>query len=164
MAISNPKDLFLYELSAMYDAEKKTGSWLNEISGKIRESKLQEIVRSEQQECQQATKKLESCFQAFGGRPQDVSCMITDGMKSQFQHFMSQQPSPEVMDMYTAGWMLQGAAFCIATYRGLMGKALGMGQVQCAQALDSILVSDLECAGRLERVSHEMGQRVMAAA
>jgi ferritin-like metal-binding protein YciE len=164
MAISSPADLFLYELSGMHDAEKKTTAWKGEISGQIRNGNLQQIMRTEQQEGQQKIKNMEACFQALGRQPQDVPCLAVDGMRAEFQQFMSQNPSPEVLEMYTVGAALKLSHFGLGSYKGLVDKAMVMGETQCAQILQSNLVMKEESTGRLERISHEMNQRVMATA
>jgi ferritin-like metal-binding protein YciE len=164
MAINSPSDLFLYELSGAYDAEKKATAWKGEIADQIRDSNLQQIIRVEQQEGQQRVKNLEACFQALGTQPRDVSFLHVDGMRAEFQQFMSQQPSPGALEMYTVGSLLKMSHVGIAGYKDLVDKAMTMGQSQCAQILQGNLVMKEEGTGRLERISHEMNRRVMATA
>ncbi|NJC72115.1 DUF892 family protein [Planosporangium thailandense] len=164
MAISNPKDLLLYEMSGVLDAEKKTAAWKGEIAGQIRNGNVQQMFRAEQQEGQQRIKNLESCFQALGGRPSDVPCLMVDGVRAEAQQFMSQQPSPECLEMFAVGTMMKLSAYGSGAYAGLVDKATSMGQTQCAQILASNLVMKEESVGRLKRISHEMNQRVMATA
>jgi ferritin-like metal-binding protein YciE len=68
------------------------------------------------------------------------------------------------MEMYTVGMMLKSGHFGIGSYKGLIDKALLMGDARCAQLLQSNLVIDEESTGRCERIGHEMSQRVMATA
>jgi ferritin-like metal-binding protein YciE len=56
------------------------------------------------------------------------------------------------------------AHYGIGTYRGLVDKAVVMGETRCAQTLQANLVRKEESAGRLERIGHDMNQRVMATA
>jgi ferritin-like metal-binding protein YciE len=164
MAINSPADLFLFELSGMHDAEKKKAAWKGEISGQIREGNLQQVTRVEQQESQQKVKNLESCFQALGTQPRDVPCLAVDGMRADYQQFMSQNPSPETMEMFTVGAMLKASHYGLGSYKSLIDKAMIMGETQCAQLLQTNLVISEESTGRLERIGHEMSQRVMATA
>jgi ferritin-like metal-binding protein YciE len=164
MAINSPADLFLYELSGMHDAEKKKATWKGEIVGQVRDGNLQQVVRIEQQEAQNKVKNLEGCFKALGTQPRDVPCLAVDGMRAEFQQFMSQNPSPETMQMYAVGSMIKSGHFGIGTYKGLIDKAMLMGDTRCGQLLQSNLVIDEESTGRLERIGHEMSMRVMATA
>jgi ferritin-like metal-binding protein YciE len=164
MAINSPADLFLYELSGMHDAEKKSTAWKGEVAGQVRDTNLSQIMRIEEQEGQQKVKNLQSCFQALGTQPRDVPCLAVDGMRAEYQQFMSQQPSPEALEMYTVGSMLKLSHFGLGSYKGLVDKAMIMGETQCAQILQTNLVRNEESTGRLERISHDMSQRVMATA
>jgi hypothetical protein len=42
MAMNSPADLFLYELSGMRDAERRTGELLGEAMGQVRDAELTE--------------------------------------------------------------------------------------------------------------------------
>jgi ferritin-like metal-binding protein YciE len=164
MAIQSPADLFLYELSSMHDAEKKKAAWKGEMAGQIRNGNLQQVVRVEEKEAQNKVKNLEACFQALGTQPRDVPCLAVDGMRAEYQQFISQNPSPETMEMFTVGSMLKAAHFGLGSYKSLIDKAMLMGENQCAQVLQTNLVINEESTGRLERIGHEMSQRVMATA
>lgn len=164
MALNNPSDLFLYELSGIYDAEKKTSAWKDEIVGQIRDDNLQQLIRVEQQQGQQRVKNLEACFQALGTQPRDVPCLTIDGMRADFQQFIRQQPSPERLATYAVGCLAKMSHFGVGSYKVLVDEATTMGQSQCAQMLQSNLVMKEEGTGRLERISHEMNRRVMATA
>ncbi|MHA6793501.1 YciE/YciF ferroxidase family protein [Pseudonocardia bannensis] len=163
MALSNPADLFLYELSACYDAENKDTRMKGQIAGQIREGTLAQELRNEQTKGQQKIKNLDACFQALGASRQDVPCLAVDGMQSEFQQFMEQQPAPEVFEMYTVGAALKLAAFQSASYKGLVDKAMLMGQTQCAQLLQTNLVQVDESAGHFERLGHEVSQQTLVA-
>jgi ferritin-like metal-binding protein YciE len=164
MAIQSPADLFLYELSATHDAEKKKAAWKGEMAGQIQGGDLQQIMRTEQQQAEQKVKNLDQCFQVLGTQPRDVPCLAVDGMRAEFQQFMSQNPSPETMQMYAVGSMIKSGHFGIGTYKGLIDKAMLMGDTRCGQLLQSNLVIDEESTGRCERIGHEMSMRVMATA
>lgn len=164
MALNSPAELFMYELSAMRDAEKKGGQLFGEAAGRITDGNLSQLLRMEEQSSQQKLRNLDACFQAMGTQPQDVTCATLDGMRTEFQAFMNQQPSQQVMELYTLGGAMKISHFGIASYRGLMDKAVLMGDSQCAQILQTNLVHKEESAGTFERISHEMCQRVMAAA
>ena len=62
MAIDNPSDLFLYELSGMYDAERKSNHLVGEMLGQAEHSPLAQILRAQQQQGQQKIQNLETCF------------------------------------------------------------------------------------------------------
>src|SRR5262245_15699806 len=103
MALNNPTNLFLYELASMYDAEKKSGQLLSDTAGQVQDGNLAQLLRGQEQESQQKVNNLEACFRALGIQPQAVPCAAIDGMRSEFETFANQQPSPDVWQMYTLG-------------------------------------------------------------
>jgi len=162
MQLNSPSDLFLYELSAMYDAETKSAQLFGEVAGQIQDPNLAQFVRAQEQQSQQKIQNLEECFSALDTERQDVACVTVDGMRADFQAFLGQQPSVEVMQLYTLGSAMKLAHLGIASYRELMDKAVLMAEAQCAQVLQTNLVQKEENAATLERISHEIGERVMA--
>jgi ferritin-like metal-binding protein YciE len=164
VALNNPTDLFLYELSATHDADSKITRMRGEIAGMVRDESLSQQLRNEQAKGEQKIRNLDACFQALGASRQDVPCLAVDGMVAEFQQFMRQEPSPEVIDMFTVGSELKISSFQSATYKGLVDKATLMGQTQCAQFLQTNLVQVDEAAGCFERLGHDISQRSLAPA
>jgi ferritin-like metal-binding protein YciE len=163
VALNSPKDLFLYELSGIYDGEKKIAQMLKEVAGEVQDEKLAQMLRTHEQETRQQMSNLEECFRALGAEPQQVSCAGIEGIRKEYMEIASLQPSPEVLTMAVLGGAMKIEHYEIATYRGLVDKAMLMGETQLAQALQTNLVQE-ETAGKLERVSHEMSQRMLAPA
>jgi ferritin-like metal-binding protein YciE len=164
MALNSPKDLFQYELSATYDAEQKIAQTLGQVTGQIQDGNLSQMLGTYEQETRQQITNLQQCFQALGTQPQPVTCAAIEGMRKDYEQVASQQPSPDVLTMFVLGAAMKVAHYEIATYRGLADKALLMGETQCAQILQTNLVQEEETAGKLERLSHEMSQRMLAGA
>ena len=161
MALNNPANLFLYELASMYDAERKSGQLLADTAGQVQDSNLAQILQAQQAESQQKVSNLEACFRSLGTQPQAVPCAAIDGMRAEFETFANQQPSAEVWQMYTLGAAMKLSHFGIASYRELVDKAMLMGETECAQMLQTNLVQKEASAGQLERINHEVSQRVL---
>jgi ferritin-like metal-binding protein YciE len=164
MAVANPRDLFFYELSGMHDEEREGAVLRADMIDQIRDVNLQQVMRVEHQECQQRMKNLDLCFHALGSRPRQVASVVVDGMHADYQRFLSLEPSSVAVDMYTFGCAMNLARFGIGSYKALVDKSILMGMTQCAQVLQSNLVMNMESAGRMQRVNHEISQRIMAAA
>jgi ferritin-like metal-binding protein YciE len=163
MALDNPADLFLYELSGAYDAERKSNQMVGEILGMTEHSPLAQILRAQQQQGQQKIQNVETCFAMMETEPVEVPCLAVDGMRAEFQAFAGHGPSMEAMEIYTVDMESRLAHFGIAAYQALIDKALLMGEVQCAQILRTNLVQKQENAGTFERIGHELSQRVSMA-
>lgn len=164
MAVTSPAELFLYELSAMYDAERTGDDLLGWLGGQLRESDLRQLLRTQAQESQQQLRNLDSCFQARQSRLIDISSTTAEGLRNGFQVFIALKPSPEAVELFAVDTAMRLAHFAIASYKRLVDRALLMGDSQCAQMLQSNLTQKEESAGKLDRLGHEMGQRFHVAA
>jgi ferritin-like metal-binding protein YciE len=164
VALNDPLDLFQYEVSGMYDAEHKIAEMLGEMAGQIQDGTLAQTLRTDAQKARQKISGLEQCFTAMGIQAQRVPCPPIDGMRQDMQQVMAQSPSPDVLSMKAVGTAMKVAHFEIASYRGLVDKAVLMGDTVCSQILQNILIQVEETAATHERLSHDMSQRVLAAA
>jgi ferritin-like metal-binding protein YciE len=162
VALNNPLDLFQYELSGMYDAEHKIAEMLGEMAGQTQDGDLAQTLRMDEQKARQKISNLEQCFEAMGAQAERVPCPPIDGMRQDMQQVMAQNPSPDVFSMKALGTAMKVAHFEIASYRGLVDKAVLMGDTPCSQILQTILVQVEETAATHERLSHEMSQRLLA--
>jgi ferritin-like metal-binding protein YciE len=165
MALNSPADLFLWELSGTYDAERKSGQLLGEAVGQVPDGgAAAQLLRIEEQETREKLRNLDACFQELSTSPRDVACLTVDGMRAEYQAFRNEQPAPEVLEMYVLGAAMKMAHFGMAGYRGLVDKAMLLGEIRCAQILQTNLVGKQDSAGRLERFGHETSLRVLATA
>ena len=68
MPIDNPSDLFLWELSGAYDAERKTNQMLGDAINDTQDGNVTQLLRIELQETEQKIRNLDACFQDLGVR------------------------------------------------------------------------------------------------
>jgi ferritin-like metal-binding protein YciE len=164
MAITSPRDLFFYELSGMHDEEREAAVLRADMIDQIRDDNLRQVMRVEKEECRQRIENLQLCFHALGSRPRQVPALVVDGMHAEYQRFLSLDPSPVALDMYTFGAAMKLSYVGVACYQSLVDASLMLELTRCAQLMQSNLVMNLESAGRLALVSHEIGQRIMVTA
>jgi ferritin-like metal-binding protein YciE len=162
MAIADPADLFLYNLSAQYDAEVKGAALLGTIRSQARDSQIDQLIQHEEQESQAKIRDLDACFSQLNTTPADVPSDTVDGMRTEFNRFIAQDPPFEILQAYAAGAVQKLSHFCMASYRGLVDEAMQMGENGCAQLLQSNLVRTEESASRMERVKHDVTANVLA--
>ncbi len=84
MMLDSPADLFVYELSAMYDAETKASQFFGEVVGQIQDTDRAGFLRAQEQQSRQKIRNLDECFQALDTQRQDVSCAAVDGMRKEW--------------------------------------------------------------------------------
>lgn len=162
MKLETPRDLFVHEMSAMRTGEAVIADMLDEMSGMVADENVADMLRHHQQETQQQIANLEQCFRAIGATPQRVPCAAIEALRQEFREFAGMNPSPQVLTMFALGGALKVEHYEIAAYRGLVGKAMLMGETTCIQLLETNLLQEEETAGKLERFTHEKGRRMLA--
>src|SRR3982751_6262222 len=103
MALNNPADLFLYELAAAYDAERRSSRLLGEAIGEVPDGDAAQVLRTQEREGQQKIRNLDACYQVLGARPLEVPCAAIEGMRTELQVFSQLGPAPQAMEMYALG-------------------------------------------------------------
>src|SRR5699024_6670269 len=96
-----------------------------------------------------------------GASPQDVPCGVIDAIRKEYTDFKSQEPSSRVLTMFALGGALKTEHFEIATYRGLVDKAMAMGDNKLANSLTTILKQEEETAGKLESFAHGLDVKAL---
>jgi ferritin-like metal-binding protein YciE len=164
MALNNPRDLFLYEMAGMYDAETKSKDLLGQMAGQVQEPTTADTLRLHLEDGQQKIRNLEQCFEAMGASPQRVPCAVMDGMQADAQQFMSQNPSPDLVTAFALGTAMKMDHYAQAAYAGLVDKAISMGEARVADSLQTNKLQAKDGATTAERLAHDLDQRMMAAA
>ncbi|MBE3560134.1 MAG: ferritin-like domain-containing protein [Ktedonobacteraceae bacterium] len=160
MAMQNSRDLFIHEMSDMYDAEQRILQILPAMAQECNQPQVQNVLRQHEQETRQQILNLEQCFQILGAQPDRTVCYAIAGMKQEHDAFLKEQPPAELLTMFDLSGASKTEAYEIASYRGLIDKALLMGQQQCAQLLQQNLRQEEAMMQRVEQIGHQLGQQM----
>lgn len=164
MALSSPNELFIYELASIYDGERKKAEILAQATEQITDDQLAAMFRAYLDETRRQTDNLEQCFELLAEPVQEVNCLAVDGVREECRDVMALHPSPLVLSMFLLDAAAKLQHMQIAAYRGLINKALLMGESECALLLQTNLVQDEDTATRLERVNHNLSERTLVEA
>ena len=161
MAMKTPKELFLHELSDLYDAEQKIAKMLPSLAKECEDAQVRNAFEQHEQETLHQIQNLEQCFQALGTKPMNAPCTAIAGMKQEHDSFLKESPSKEVLMMFDLGGASKTEYYEIASYKGLIEKANLMGQKQCVQLLQQNLSQEEAMAKRVALLSKELGQQMI---
>jgi ferritin-like metal-binding protein YciE len=162
MTMQNSNDLFIHELSDMYDAEQRILQMLPTMAQECNNNDLKNAFKQHEQETRQQVLNLEQCFQKLGSQPDRSACYAIAGLKQEHDAFLKENPTQDLITMFDAGGAAKTEAYEIASYRGLVEKANMMGQTQCAQLLKQNLDQEVAMAQRVEMISHQLDQQMIA--
>ena len=160
MTMKSPKDLFVHEMSDMYDAEQRILQMLPMMAQECNNSQVKNALTQHEQETRQQILNLEQCFQLLGMQPDRSACYAIAGLKQEHDAFLKEQPTGDLVTMFDLGGAAKTEAYEIASYRGLIEKANRMSQPQCVQLLRQNLQQEEAMAQRVETISHQLTQQM----
>jgi ferritin-like metal-binding protein YciE len=160
MAMQSPKDLFIHELGAIFDAEQKLSKMLPIMAQQSNHPEVKDAFELHEQETLQQISNLEQCFHAIGVTPEKATCQAVAGMKAEHDSFLKEKPSADILTMYNLGAGAKSEHYEIASYKGLIEQANLLGQMQCAQLLEQNLTQEEAMAHKIEQLSHKIGLEI----
>lgn len=160
MSMSSPQDLFLHELSDIYDAEQKIAKMLPQLAKECEDSQVKSAFEHHEQETQQQIQNLEQCFQILGSKPQKEPCAAIAGLKREHDSFLKEGPSKDILTMFDLGGASKTEYYEMASYKGLVSKATLMGQQQVAQLLQQNLAQEEAMAQKVEKIAQQLGKQM----
>ncbi len=158
MAIQNPRDLFLYDLRAMYDLELKMAQMLPVLAQECMDNAAREAFVTHEAETRQHVLNLEQCFQILGSQPATLENNAAAGIKKDHDDFLQQQPPPQALILFDvrAGYLSESLE--IAAYRNLIDAANGLGLSDCVQLMQQNLQQEMNAAQKLSAIAQRYTQ------
>src|SRR5947209_646014 len=164
MPIQTPNDLFMHELSDMYDAEQRIAQILPQLAQESNDQQAKSAFQEHEQETQQHVKNLEECFQVLGSQPERSECLGIQGLVQEHDHFLQEQPSPDILTMFDLGAAAKTEHYEMASYKGLIEKANLLGQQDVARLLQQNLQQEEAMLHRVEMLGRQVAQEHIQAA
>ena len=161
MPMQSPMDLFLHELGDIYDAEQRIAQILPQLASESADPQAQQDYQTHLKETQQQIQNLEQVFQVLGAQPQRETCAAIQGLKTEHDTFVKENPSPDILTMFDLGAAAKTEHYEIASYTGLVEKCNLMGQQQCAQLLQQNLQQEQAMLQRVMRDGQQLGQQMI---
>jgi ferritin-like metal-binding protein YciE len=164
MKMQNPQDLFLFELSGLYDAEQKIARLLTTMAGEATDDRVRRALAEHLEETRQQIRNLDRVFEQLGSRPQQVSCEAMDGLQADRQFFLEQNPTPELRTMFDLGAAAKTEHYEMAAYRGLSEKAQLMANQELARLLQENLRQEVGMAEQAEQLGLQIAREQLQTA
>jgi ferritin-like metal-binding protein YciE len=162
MSMQTPQDLFVHELSDIYDAEQIIVQMLEEAQGLVQSPQLLKGLRMHAEQSRQHAQRVQQVLQRLGAQPHPVQSYPVRGLYQQLQEVQSFGPSPEVLQGLVVGGAAKTEHLEIAAYTGLIEKAQAMGQREAAQLLRQNLQDEQQMLQRVEDISQQLTQQMVA--
>ncbi|MGH2497617.1 MAG: DUF892 family protein [Ktedonobacteraceae bacterium] len=159
MAIQNPRDLFLYDLRAMYDVEQKLAQMLPILAQESMDNAAREAFLTHEQETRQHIRNLEQCFQMMGSQPATLESNTVAGLTKDHDAFLQQQPPVQALVLFDLHAAYQSECLEIAAYHNLIDTASSLGLQECVQLFQQNLQQEVSASQKLATIAHQYIQQ-----
>ncbi|HYX49629.1 MAG TPA: DUF892 family protein [Ktedonobacteraceae bacterium] len=156
--IQSPKDLFFYDLCAMYDIEQKMVLMLPVFAQECMDNQARQAFMLHEQETRQHIRNLEQCFQILGSQPMGIENHTAAGLRQDHDDFLQQKPPVEAVSMFVLHSGYQSECLEIAAYHDLIDKANSLGLQDCVQLFQQNLQQEVNASTTLAAIAHQFGQ------
>ena len=164
MPMQSAMDLYMHELGDIYDAENRIAQMLPQLLKETQDTQAQQAIQQHIQETQQHIQRLEQCFQILGSKVQRETCAGVQGLKTEHDAFLQENPSPDILTMFDLGAAAKTEHYEIASYTGLIEKSKLMGQQQVADLLQQNLQQEQAMLQRVTQAGQRLGQQMIGQA
>lgn len=164
MAIRTLEEKFVHDLADIYDAEHRFLEAQRQMMMQASSPQLKTMIQEHIGQTQQQIGNLEQIYAQLGTNPTRVKCDAAAGLVIEGQKGMQEsQGNPAVCDCMIAGSAAKVEHYEVASYRGLITAADGMGQTQIASLLRQNLQQEEQTAHKVEQSVPTLLQQAMVA-
>jgi ferritin-like metal-binding protein YciE len=164
MNLNDPKQLFLRELAAIYDAEHRIVRMLPDLAREAPDAQVAQALNAHLEETRQQIKNIEEVFELFGTQPERQSCAAVQGIKQEHDLFARTHPTAELLGVFDLGGAAKTEHYEIASYEGLIAMCDALGQPRCAQLLRQNLQQEQAMLQRVTGASERLLPQLMGTA
>lgn len=158
MAVQNLHDLFLDELSDIYDAEKQLTEALPKMADNATDKKLEKGFRTHLKETEGQIERIEKVADICGLDLLDETCKAMKGLIKEGEQMIAEIKDPNVLDVALITAAQKVEHYEIASYGSLLalGKCLGLEQ-KALDLLEENMNEEKQTDEKLTKLAEEEG-------
>ena len=164
MPISNTQELFLHELSEIYDAEHRFVEGQQEMAQNATDGKLESVIREHLEQTRLHARNLEEVFDKLGQEPRSETNEVAQGLVSEAQEGIQEAQGDALRDCVIDAAVIKVEHFEMGSYRSLITGARLMGQTEIVDLLEQNLRQEEETAQIAEQSAQELLQKAQQGA
>ncbi len=145
-----------HELSDMLDAERKILGILEEAQDEVTNEQLLKAIQNHHKQTQGQIERLEQCFEELGEEPQSTDCKGIVGLKQEKEVFMEEDPSEELIEVFTVGANAKIEHYEIAAYTSMIDLCTQLGMKKAVRLLQQNLHEEEQMLKRVESFSKKL--------
>ena len=161
MAINNAQELFVHNLSEIYDAEHQFIEGQQEMAQQASDQDLKSAIEEHIDQTEQHARNLEQVFEQLGQQPQRATNEVAQGLVSSAQQLMQEAQNEDLRDCAINAAVIKVEHFEMGSYRGLITAAQQMEQDEIVNLLQQNHQEEEQTAQIAEQSAPELLQKVM---
>jgi len=143
-------ELFLHELADMLDAERKLVEALGEMSGEASNPQLQKAFTAHRAQTEKQVQRLEQVFEQLDEEPEETECKGLKGLLEEMETFKSEDPSEDILDVFSIGAASKVESYEINAYESLINLAREMGHNKALKLLQQNLKEEQQTLKKMQ--------------
>jgi ferritin-like metal-binding protein YciE len=161
MPINNAQELFVHNLSEIYDAEHQFVEGQQEMAQQATDQDLKSAIKEHIGQTEQHARNLEGVFAQLDQQPQRATNEVAQGLVSSAQQLMEETQDENLRDCAINAAVIKVEHFEMGSYRGLVTAAQQMGQDEIVDLLQQNLREEEQTAQTAEQSAPQLLQKVM---
>ena len=158
-AIKTVQELFLHELSDVYDAEHQLTAAMEEMLATAKNAEVQKGLRRHINETQQQIKNLDAAFKTLKAEPEKIKCKGAAGLIAEYKGTAKDIKDPVLLDGFICGAGVKAEHYEIESYKGLVDKAKLLGQPKAAELFEKNLAMEEAFAAACEELEKQLDEK-----
>jgi ferritin-like metal-binding protein YciE len=149
-------ELFLHELGDMLDAERKLVDALEEQAEGASNQQLSKAFAAHQAQTEKQVQRLEQVFEELGEQAEDSECKGMAGLLEELEAFKQEEPSPDILDVFSIGAAAKVESYEIRAYESLIDMARDMGHNKAVRLLQQNLKEEQQTLKKMQSFSKKI--------
>ncbi len=149
-------ELFLHELADMLDAERKLVDALGEQAESAANPQLQKAFQSHQAQTEKQVQRLEQVFEQLEEQPEQTECKGLNGLLEELETFKQEEPSEDILDVFSIGAAAKVEAYEINAYESLIQLARDMKHNKAVKLLQQNLKEEQATLKKMQSFSKKI--------
>jgi ferritin-like metal-binding protein YciE len=163
MSVTNTQELFLHELSDVYDAEHRFLEGQQEMLQEATAPDLRSAIENHIEQTRQQIQNLERVFTQLGQKPRRETCEAAQGLVSEAREGIQETPTSTLRDCAIVSAIIKVEHYEMGSYRGMVTGAQLMGQTEIERLLSENMHQEEETARIAESSAEELLGKAMQA-
>jgi ferritin-like metal-binding protein YciE len=150
------REFLVHGLSEMLDAERKILGILEDSQEDVSNDQIRKALDQHHKQTEGQIERLEKCFEELEEEPMETECKGIGGLKQEKETFIQEDPSDDLLDIFTVGAAEKVEHYEIASYNALIDTCEKLGIKKAVRLLQQNLREEEQTLKKMENFSKRL--------